>query len=113
MKRFGSEVTVTIAPARWRLRCPQKSTCRPAPEGARRADRHWWREYVALIENGYIPHDAGGFYLRADYDDARRTVCDCGEDMDFRGFELIGPQGERVAYRRYALCPMCRAWAEF
>ena len=35
------------------------------------------------------------------------------EDMHLRAFELIGKQGELVAYRTYAVCVMCRRWVEF
>ena len=43
---------------------------------------------------------------------ARHMRCQCGEDMDLRAFELVGPAHELIAYRPFAVCPMCRWWVE-
>jgi hypothetical protein len=112
MRTGRRSIQVAIAPAEWRTRC-RLPRMLSIPDEARRPKRSWWRQYVALLDEGFVAHDHGGFYLRSDYDRARRTVCDCGEDMDFRGFEKRGPKGERLAYRPFAVCVMCGLWFEF
>jgi hypothetical protein len=64
---------------------------------------------VGLIEDGYIDCPGSWSERRA----ARHMRCRCGEDMDLRAFKLIGPKGELIAYRTYAVCAMCRWWVEF
>ena len=112
MKRT-SEVTVALAPERWQRRCSGRAgTCRAVPSYARQADRNWWREYVALLEDGYEPFESGR-EVRRDRDVVRRMQCrQCGNDMELQAFLLGGEVGERLGYRSYAVCPMCRWWAE-
>ena len=58
MKRT-SEITVALTPERWQRRCSGRTgNCRAVPSYARQADRNW-REYVALLEDGHEPFDAG------------------------------------------------------
>ncbi len=79
------------------------------PDHARVADRAWVFEYMALLEEDY--RECLG--QRSDRHAARHTRCRCGEDMDLRAFELVGPAHELIAYRPFAVCPMCRWWVEF
>jgi hypothetical protein len=48
-----------------------------------------------------------------DREAARHMRCRSGEDMDLRAFEPVGPAHELIAYRPFAVCPMCRWWIEF
>ncbi|MDQ3878592.1 MAG: hypothetical protein M3290_09635 [Actinomycetota bacterium] len=108
MRTSRRAITVTVAPPEWRARC-LKDAVRSIPSHARHADRSWWREYVSLIEEGYI--DCPGSW--SERHAARHMRCKCGEDMDLRAVEKIGPEGELIAYRTYAVCSMCKWWVEF
>lgn len=95
-------------PDRWHTRC-RRTTVSPVPHHARRADRSWLMEYMGLIDKEYAECCGRGLEREA----ARHMRCRCGEDMDLRAFKLAGPIGEIIAYRTFALCPMCRWWVEF
>jgi hypothetical protein len=104
MRNRSRGISVSVLPPTWRGRY-QISTgpVVAAPQ------RNWWREYVELIDEGYVPV-AG---TEQDIVRARARSCRCGERIRFRGFELIGPEGELLGYREYALCGRCREWVEF
>ena len=78
-------INVTVAPPEWHSRC-RNSEVRPIPHHSRHADRSWWREYVGLIEEGYI--DCPGSW--SERHAARHMRCRCGDDMDLRAFDLVG-----------------------
>jgi hypothetical protein len=118
MRKGRRSIRIAIAPAEWRISCRlqrhDKANVKPAPLRARLfAHRGWPFELDELIGAGYVPHYKGGHYNRADIERARHTRCRCGEDMDFRGFELRESRGERIAYRCYAVCSACWWWFEF
>lgn len=95
-------------PDRWRAHC-RNSAVAPIPDHARLADRPWVFEYMALLNEDY--RECVG--RRSDRDAARHVRCCCGEDMDLRAFELVGPHHELIGYRPFAICPMCHWWIEF
>lgn len=95
-------------PARWQARC-RNSAVAPIPGHARLADRSWVFEYMTLLDEDY--RECLG--RTSDRNAARHMRCRCGEDMELRAFELVGPAHELIAYRPFALCPMCHWWAEF
>ncbi|MGH2750744.1 MAG: hypothetical protein ACRDK3_07715 [Actinomycetota bacterium] len=64
---------------------------------------------MSLLDEDYVECSGSA----SDRSAAQHMRCRCGEDMDLRAFEFIGPGGELVAYRPFALCPMCRWWVEF
>jgi hypothetical protein len=102
MRTSRRSITVTMAPPEWRKRC-RKS----APPTKDRPT--WWRRYVDLIEEGFIP--CPGSWTERQNAEAMR--CGCGGGMHLEALELIGDQGELVAYRAFAVCSTCRAWVEF
>lgn len=95
-------------PGRWQARC-RNTAVAPIPDHARLADRSWVFEYMALLDEEY--RECVG--QRSDRNAARHMRCRCGEDMDLRAFELVGPSHELIAYRPFAICPMCHWWIEF
>ena len=95
-------------PNRWHMRC-RATAVSPVPDYARLADRSWLIEYMSLLDEDYT--ECCG--RESDRNAARHMNCRCGEDMDLRAFQLVGADGELVAYRPFALCPMCRWWIEF
>lgn len=95
-------------PDRWRTRCRNNAVA-PIPDHARLADRSWVFEYMALLDEDY--RECIG--RRPDRDVARHMRCRCGEDMDLRAFELVGPAHELIAYRPFAVCLTCKWWVEF
>lgn len=97
-----------VLPDRWRARC-RTTAVAPIPEHARAADRSWIVEYMSLLDDDY--RECRG--RSSDRAAARHMRCRCGEDMDLRAFEMAGPAHELIAYRSFALCPMCRWWVEF
>ena len=101
-------VSITAAPPEWQLHCRQ-SFAQVAPFQVRGSERSWWREYVELVEEGFVPCAGTTSEQRL----ARSISCSCGEEMCLRAFELIGDEGELVARRTYSLCLMCGEWAEF
>ena len=99
--------SITAAPPEWQLHCRQ-SFAQVASLQVRSGERSWWREYVELLEEGFVPC-AG---MRAERCDARSIGCSCGQEMSVRAL-LIGDEGELVARRTYAVGVMCGEWAEF
>jgi len=97
-----------VLPIRWKPRC-RAAAVLPFPDHARLADRSWIIEYMALLDEDYVECSGSA----ADRNIARHIRCRCGEDMDLRAFQLVGPARELIAYRPFALCPMCRWWVEF
>lgn len=95
-------------PDRWRTRC-RSTAVAPIPDHTRSADRSWVFEYMALLDEDY--RECLG--RSVDRHTARHMRCRCSEDMDLRAFELVGPTTELIAYRPFAVCPMCRWWIEF
>lgn len=95
-------------PDRWRTRC-RNTAVAAIPQHARLADRSWVIEFMHLLDEDYFEYRGRA----ADREAARHMRCRCGEDMDVRAFELVGPEGELIAYRTFALCPMCKWWVEF
>ncbi len=67
------------------------------------ADRSWMEEFDDLSVQGFVWR-----FDRNDWEIGHSNVCiRCGEEMEFRGFDLID-----IAYRAYALCFMCGWWME-
>jgi hypothetical protein len=95
-------------PDRWQTRC-RNTAVAPIPDHARLADRSWVFEYMALLDEEY--RECRGH--SSDRNAARHMRCCCGEDMDLRAFQLVGPAQELIAYRPFAVCPMCGWWVEF
>ena len=107
MRTRSRGVSIASLPPEWQLHCRQSFTVGVAE--VRTGNRSWWREYVALIEEGFIRCPG----TEAERRHARSMRCRCGWEMSVRAFELIGDEGELVARRTYALCERCGEWAEF
>ena len=104
--------TVSIAPPEWRTRCCRRRSqteVRPIPAHARLADKSWFIEVMELSDGDYVECHGSWSERHA----ARHMRCVCGEDMDLQAFEKLGPQREILGYRTFAVCTMCRWWAEF
>lgn len=95
-------------PDRWRSCCCATAVS-AVPEYARTAGRSWVVEFMALLDDDFV--EVGG--RDSDRTAARHMRCRCGEDMDLRAFEKRGPDRELIAYRPFAICPMCQWWIEF
>ena len=110
MRTSRRAVAVTMAPPEWHSRC-RTTDVRPIPSHARVADWPWVFEHISLMREGYL-ECAGSWSERHA---ARHMRCECGEDLDLRAFEKIGPEGELLGYRTFAVCTMssCRWWVEF
>ena len=110
MRTSRRATTVTMAPPEWQSRC-RRTDVRPIPSHARLADRSWVVEYMGLMDEDYL--DCSGSW--SERHAARHMRCQCGEDMDLRAFEKVGPEGELLGYRTFAVCTMsnCRWWIEF
>ena len=80
----------------------------PAQRGPPKPKLSWWRTYIDLIEDGFVAR----LGTRSERGQARAMTC-CGGGMELKAFELIGDEGELVAYRTFAVCPQCRRWCEF
>ena len=100
MRTSRRATTVTMAPPEWRSRCGSDAT-------EPKSKKSWWRLYVDLIDEGFTPC-IGSW---AEHQQAARITC-CGGGRELKALELIGDQGELVAYRTFAVCPQCRAWTE-
>jgi hypothetical protein len=105
MRTSRRAAKVTMAPPEWHSRC-QATTVIAVPSESQRS---WWREYIALIEEGFVPCRASWSEVHS----AKSKACPCGTGYDIHAFELIGPRGELVAYRVFLVCPACRGWVEF
>jgi hypothetical protein len=114
MRTSRRGITVAMPPSEWRTRCPSRAgNMGHPPKSARRADRDWLFLLEELTGEGYAPCDRPAQQRRQDVTRARHTRCRCGKNMDYRGFELSGSDGELVAYRAFAQCPACWWWVEF
>ena len=91
---------LTMLPTEWRPRCRNGAT-------APKEKVSWWRRYVELIEEGFTACPGSW----SEQQQARRMTC-CGGAMELHALELIGDDGELVAYRTFAVCARCRRWAE-
>lgn len=100
MRTSRRATTVTMAPPEWHSRCRSSA---PAPK----EKKSWWRLYVDLIEEGFTPCQGSW----TEQQQARRMRC-CGGGRELKALELIGDEGELVAYRTFAVCPQCRGWIE-
>jgi len=89
-----------MAPPQWRSRC-RKNAKAPKEKPS------WWRRYVELIEEGFTACQGSW----SEQQQAARMTC-CGRGRELKALELIGDEGELVAYRTFAVCPQCRHWIE-
>ena len=89
---------LTMLPTEWRPRCRGAATIQQVS---------WWRMYVELIEEGFT----ACFGSWSEQQQAQKMNC-CGRGMELHALELIGDEGELVAYRTFAVCPLCRRWTE-
>ena len=100
MRTSRRAVAVTMAPPEWHSRC-HKNASRP------KIKKTWWRTYVDLVDEGFTPC-IGSW---TEHEEASRMTC-CGGGRELKALELIGDDGELVAYRTFAVCTQCRAWVE-
>lgn len=100
-------VSMTAPPPEWQFTCRQAFVDR-MPFEPRIGDRSWWREFVELVEEGFVRCSGPDDERRH----ARSIRCSCAWEMSVRVFELIGDEGELVARRTYAVCAVCGEWAE-
>jgi hypothetical protein len=111
MRTSRRTTTVTIAPPQWRSRCRLRvrTSVHPIPSHARLADRSWVLEIMYLADDDYVECRGSWSERHA----ARHMRCVCGEDMELHAFEKVGHAGELLGYRTFAVCAICRWWAEF
>lgn len=100
MRTSRRATTVTMAPPEWRSRC-RANAAEPKEK------KSWWRLYVDLIDEGFTPCQGSW----GERQQAQRMMC-CSGGRELKALELIGDEGELVAYRTFAVCPQCRDWAE-